>query len=60
MILEPKKRKSITASTFSPSICLELMGPDALILVFLILSFKPAFSVYFFIFPYEVELIAGM
>ena len=34
MILEPKKIKSVTASTFSPSICLEVMGPDAMILVF--------------------------
>ena len=28
MTLEPKKRKSITASTFSPSICHEVMGPE--------------------------------
>ena len=34
MILEPKKIKPATVSTFSPSICLEVMGPDALILVF--------------------------
>ena len=27
MILEPKKIKSVTASTFPPSICLEVMGP---------------------------------
>ena len=33
-ILEPKKRKSVTASTFSPSICHEVMGPNAMILVF--------------------------
>ena len=33
VILEPKKRKSVTASTFSPSICHEVMGPDAMILV---------------------------
>ena len=26
VILEPKKRKSVTTSTFSPSICLEVMG----------------------------------
>ena len=32
--LEPKKIKSVTASTFSPSICYEVMGPDAVILVF--------------------------
>ena len=29
VILEPKKRKSVTASTFSPSICHDIMGPDA-------------------------------
>ena len=34
VILEPKKRKSVTASTFSPSIYHEVMGPDAMILVF--------------------------
>ena len=33
VILEPKKRKSVTASTFSPSICHDVMGPDAMILV---------------------------
>ena len=44
LILEPKKRKSVTASTFSPSVCHEVMRPDAMILLFLILSFKPVFS----------------
>ena len=34
VILEPKKRKSVTVSTFSPSICHEMMGLDAVILVF--------------------------
>ena len=34
VILEPKKIKSVTISTFSPSICHEMMGPDATILVF--------------------------
>ena len=43
MILEPKKRDSVTASTFSPSIHHEGMGPDAMILVSLIFSFKPDF-----------------
>ena len=43
VILEPKKRKSVTASTFSPSICHEVVGPDAMTLVFLILGFKLAF-----------------
>ena len=34
MILEPKKIKSVTVSIVSPSICHEVMGPDAMILVF--------------------------
>ena len=34
VILEPKKIKLVTASTFPPSICHEVMGPDAMILVF--------------------------
>ena len=42
VILEPKKIKSVTVSTVSPSICHEVMGPDAMILAFWILSFKPA------------------
>ena len=33
VILEPKKIKSATVSTFSPSICHEMMGSDAMILV---------------------------
>ena len=44
MILEPKKIKSVTASTFSSFICHQVMGPDAMVLAFLMLSFKPAFS----------------
>ena len=44
MILKPKKIKSVTASTFSPSICYEAMGLDAMSLVFWMFSFKPAFS----------------
>ena len=43
-ILEPSKIKSDTVSTVSPSISHEVMGPDATILVFLMLSFKPTFS----------------
>ena len=38
------KIKSVTVSIVSPSICLELMGLDAMILVFWMLSFKPTFS----------------
>ena len=31
VILEPKEIKAATVSTFSPSICYEVMGPDAII-----------------------------
>ena len=34
VILEPKKIKSVTISIVSPSICCEVMGLDAMILVF--------------------------
>ena len=34
VILEPKKIRSITVSIVSPSVYHEVMGPDALILVF--------------------------
>ena len=44
VVLEPPKIKSVTASTFSSSICYEVMGLDALVLVFWMLSFKPGFS----------------
>ena len=50
MILEPKKVKSATVSIVFPSICHEVMGQDAMILVFWMLSFKPNFSPYSFIF----------
>ena len=43
VILEAPKIKSLTVSIVSPSICHEVMGPDAMILVFWILSFKPIF-----------------
>ena len=48
VILEPKKIQPFTVSTFSPSICHEMVGPDATILVFWMLSFKPAFSLFSF------------
>ena len=50
VILEPPKIKSDTVSTVSPSISYEVMGPDAMILVFWMLSFKPTFSLSSFIF----------
>ena len=34
VILEPKKMKYVTVSNVSPPICHEVMGPDAMILVF--------------------------
>ena len=43
VILEPQNTESVTASTASPSICHEVMGPDAMILVFWMMSFKPTF-----------------
>ena len=53
VILEPKKIKSVTVSIVSPSICHEMMGPDATIFVFWMLSFKPAFSLTSFTFHQE-------
>ena len=50
MILEPKKVKSVTVSIVSPSICHEVMGLQAMIFVFWMLSFKPAFSLSSFTF----------
>ena len=44
LILEPPKVKS---ATVSPSISHEVMGPDAMIFVFWMLSFKPTFSLSF-------------
>ena len=44
MILKPKKIKSVNVSIFPPSTCHEEMGPDAMISVFLMFSFQPAFS----------------
>ena len=44
VISESKKIKSVPAATFIPSICHEVMGPDAMIFVYWRLSFKPAFS----------------
>ena len=34
VILEPLKIKSVTVSIVSPSVCYEVMGPDAMIFVF--------------------------
>ena len=50
VILEPKKIKSVTVSIVFPSICHEVMGSDAMILVFWMLSFKSTFSLFSFTF----------
>ena len=44
VILEPRKVKSVSASTFYPSICHEAMELDAMVLFFWMLCFKAAFS----------------
>ena len=50
VILEPRKIKSATVSTLSPSICYEVIGTDVMILVFWMLSFTPTFSLSSFTF----------
>ena len=55
VVWEPKKIKS---ATVSPHICHEVMGPDAMILVFWMLSFKPTFSRIFSI-PTALSLLYG-
>ena len=50
VILEPKKIKFLTISIVSPSISHEVMGPDAMILVLCMLSFKSTFSLSSFTF----------
>ena len=50
VILEPKKIKSLTVSTVSPSICHGVMGWDAMTLVFWMLNFNQAFSLSSFTF----------
>ena len=44
VISEPQKIMSATVSTVTPSIYHEVMGPDAMILVFWMVSFKPTSS----------------
>ena len=50
MILEPPKIESDAVCTISPSISHEVMGPDSMIFVFWMLSFKPTFSLSSFTF----------
>ena len=49
-----QKIKSVTVSIVSPSISHEVMGPDAMIFVFWMLSFKPTFSLSSFTFKYLI------
>ena len=51
--LEPPKIKSATVFIVPISICHAVMGPDAMILVFWMLSFKPTFFTLFFHFRQE-------
>ena len=53
VILESRKIKSDTVSTVSPSISHEVMGPDAVIFIFWMLSFKPTFFTLLFYFHQE-------
>ena len=50
VILKPKRRKSVTISTFhlSPFIYHAVVGPDAMIVFFSIFSLKPALSLFSF------------
>ena len=50
VILEPPKIKSLTVSIVSPSICHEVMEPDAMMSVSWMLSFKPTFPLSSFTF----------
>ena len=45
-----QKIRSLTVSIVSPTICYEVIGPDAMIFVFWKLSFKPTFSLSSFTF----------
>ena len=50
VILELKQMKYDTVSTFLPSICHVVMQPDAMLFAFLMLTFKPVFSLSSFTF----------
>ena len=57
VILEPPKIKSATVSTVSPPIFPEEVGPDAMILIFWMLSFKPTFSLFSYTFIKSLSLL---
>ena len=47
VILKPENIKSVTSLNFSPTICHEVMGPDAMISVVLMVNFKRVFHFLF-------------
>ena len=53
MILETLKIKPLTVSIVSPSVCHEVLGPDAMILVFLNVEFSASFFTLLFHFHQE-------
>ena len=58
VILEPKKIKSLTVSVVSPSICHEVIGLDAMVLVFWMLSFKNIYkAIYIYICIYILSFM---
>ena len=48
VILGPRKIKSVSAFTFPPSICHEMIGPDAMILVFSDVELQASFFTFLF------------
>ena len=57
MILEPRKIKCVNVSIVSPSICHEVMGSDAMILVFLNVEFYTRFFTLLFYFHQEAPQV---
>ena len=63
VILEPPKKASFTVSIISPFICHQVMGLDAIIFIFWILSFKPPSSLSSFTFikkPFSSSLLSAI
>ena len=54
VILEPPKIKFVTVSIVSPSVYHEVMGLNAIIFIFLMLSFKPTFALSSFTYHFLV------
>ena len=59
-------KKSLTVSIISQSICREVMSPDAMILAFWVLSFKPTYSLSSFTFkrlnsspPFAIRVVSS-